>query len=380
MSKIVEGVWDCRYCGAKKIRGAFRDCPSCGHPRDKTVKFYLDNPNNFVDNETAEKLNKNPDWVCRFCECLNSDDNTHCVGCGAERTESCDTYFTQQAKNEATKEQQAYEERERLLRDALEQTARMEEKVQQDVDSERYERNADFPPKRKSKKRIWVPILSVLLALVMIAGIVWLCLPKNVEGIITDFSWERQIAVEEYKTVRESDWSLPPGATYVSEQLEIKSYVRVLDHYETKTRTYTERVLSHYETKTTYKDMGNGYFQQQTEQVPVYKNVTKTETYQEPVYRNDPVYAPKYTYDIDKWVYSHTAKSSGDNHEPMWPELHLKDNQRQGTKSEKYHVLLDIDGEAKSYSMSYDEWVSLQTGQSVKLKVDVLGHATLVDE
>lgn len=377
MSNIIEGVWDCRYCGAKKIRGAFRECPSCGHPRDSTVKFYLDNPNNFVDDETAKNLNQNPDWVCRFCECLNSDDNTHCIGCGAERTEACEDYFTQQRKNEEAREQQ--------LRQAAERLTLQSEELMQSAADEAYDEMASFaedPPltKREKRQRFWGIFATVLLILALIGGIVWLCLPKTVEGVVSNFSWERTIAIEEYKTVREQDWSIPPGGTYVSESIEIKSYVQVIDHYETKTRTYTVREFSHYETKTTYKDMGNGYFKTETQQVPVYKNVTKTETYQEPVYRNEPVFATKYTYDIDKWVYERTAKAEAQNHNPEWPELHLEDNQRQGSKGERYTVTIIVDNETKSYTMSYEEWAVLQSGQTVRLQVDVTGHASIIND
>ena len=40
MGRIIEGVWDCVYCGATKIRGGLRECPQCGHPRDENVEFY----------------------------------------------------------------------------------------------------------------------------------------------------------------------------------------------------------------------------------------------------------------------------------------------------------------------------------------------------
>ena len=40
MGKIIEGVWDCAYCGTDKIRGAIRKCPNCGRQRDDNIKFY----------------------------------------------------------------------------------------------------------------------------------------------------------------------------------------------------------------------------------------------------------------------------------------------------------------------------------------------------
>ena len=41
----------------------------------------------------------------------------------------------------------------------------------------------------------------------------------------------------------------------------------------------------------------------------------------EPVYRQDPVYATKYYYDIDKWVDTgNDYPSSGKDHKPYWNE------------------------------------------------------------
>lgn len=75
MGRIIEGVWDCAYCGAKKVRGSLRDCPQCGHPRDNNVTFYIDNPKNYVyDEEEAARARIGPDWVCPACECLNPAD------------------------------------------------------------------------------------------------------------------------------------------------------------------------------------------------------------------------------------------------------------------------------------------------------------------
>ena len=93
--------------------------------------------------------------------------------------------------------------------------------------------------------------------------LVMLFTPKVMDVEVQDFSWNRGINVEELVTVEESDWSLPAGARLKYEQPEIKGYTQVLDHYETKTRTYTEQVLDHYEEYVSgYRDLGNGHFEE----------------------------------------------------------------------------------------------------------------------
>ena len=41
MGKIIEGLWDCPFCGNKRIRAGQKTCPDCGHPQDENTKFYM---------------------------------------------------------------------------------------------------------------------------------------------------------------------------------------------------------------------------------------------------------------------------------------------------------------------------------------------------
>ena len=41
MGKIIEGLWDCPFCGNKRIRAGQKTCPDCGHPQDENIKFYM---------------------------------------------------------------------------------------------------------------------------------------------------------------------------------------------------------------------------------------------------------------------------------------------------------------------------------------------------
>ena len=42
--KLVMMYWDCSSCDSRGIEGTKRECPHCGNPRGKDVKFY-----NFAD-------------------------------------------------------------------------------------------------------------------------------------------------------------------------------------------------------------------------------------------------------------------------------------------------------------------------------------------
>ena len=358
MGKIIEGVWDCTYCNTDKIRGSIRKCPTCGRQRDDGVKFYIADPKNYISDEAAANLNKNPDWLCSFCDGLNSDDNTTCYNCGASREDSELNYFQNREKKEREKA-----EREQ---------------------AEIHVSNANDIPKPQKPNKNWKKRLKVGLALfivlAIIAGIVYACLPKKQEVVVESFEWERVLEVEEYKTVQESDWKVPSGGRVYDQREEIKEYKQVFDHYETKTRTYTEQVLDHYETVVVgHRDLGNGHFEEITERQPVYRTETKTETYQEPFYRQEPVYATKYYYDIERWVHKKDYKTSEKNHEPYWYDYKCAENERTQEKSATYNVVVKTEkGKTKKCELSYSEWAALKEGQTVTMKISMNGEAEII--
>ena len=127
---VVEGYWDCQYCENKGIRGRFKTCPHCGHPRDASVTFYtkeIGHDQAITDEEfareraeadknsrsssakageesirasdepslysrgagegrgTAEDAHDASDWLCDYCGSYNKAADLICAFCGAER-------------------------------------------------------------------------------------------------------------------------------------------------------------------------------------------------------------------------------------------------------------------------------------------------------
>lgn len=110
MGKLVEGLWDCPYCGSKGIRAGHKTCPSCGHPQDENTKFYLPDTITYVSDEEAAKISRNPDWQCSFCGSLNKDDNKFCNSCGASKEDSEKNYFQMRQEQEEKKKQKEIKE------------------------------------------------------------------------------------------------------------------------------------------------------------------------------------------------------------------------------------------------------------------------------
>ena len=333
MGKIVVGCWDCDYCGADRISGEIKICPNCGKPRGKDVTFYMAGPKNYV--EDPDKINKNPDWVCPYCQTLNPDDNKFCSACGSAREESDTNYFESKEKD-----------RER------------EEKREED---RRKAEGTDLAARASGRSRL--PLILILLAIFGL--MVFAFMPKTRKMHVDSRTWERSVSIERYQEVRESSWNLPDGAWDVTSRDEVYTYNHVLDHYETRTREVSEQVLDGYDTEIEYRDLGNGYYEEIEHQVPRYRTEYHTETYQEPVYVDIPVFAKKYYYSIMKWLYDRDEVTSGADNEPYYAELNLPDNERESGRSEQYWIL---SGD-KRYRVNYDLWKQIKTGSDIRATV-----------
>ena len=368
--RILEGVWDCTYCGTAKIRGSVYKCPRCGRQRDKDITFYLDDKTNFVSEEKAKDISRNPDWLCSYCDGLNPDGDLICRNCGATKEDSEHNYFTNKAKRLSAKQQF--------------QTCSTSEK--EIVDKEKDEEKVSDAMERKTpwykNKKILIGISASILSVLMVLGLLFVFLPKMKTVTVQSFSWERITEVQEYKTVQESNWTLPAGGRLQYTAEEIRSYNHVIDHYETKTRTRTEQVLDHYETYVSgYRDLGNGHFQEILSQRPVYRTETITEQYQEPVYKNVPIYDTKYYYEIERWVHKENKTTRGNDQDPYWYTGKIRDNERLVNSTEAYQILvITEDGEEKTFSVSFDKWKSMSIGQMAKMWVHFNGTADLITE
>ena len=440
MGRLIEGVWDCPYCGSERIRGSIRECPTCGRQRDQDISFYIADPKNYVDQKTAETISRNPDWLCSYCDGLNDDNVNECHHCGASREGSEKNYFEHKDEVEArrgnkngrprryTDSDFLYIDGKFLLKtpetqakyDAINRAPLYEQEAKKEA-TDRYSNHAydsfggnsvntrkqdhddrmphitketdeeklvkslfqrDTNKKRFSLKNIFKFGAGLLAALLLIACVAWLFTPKIQDVTVHDFSWERNINVQKLVTLEQSGWSLPPGARLQSHQQEIQGYEQVLDHYETKTEEYYESELTGYETHVSYIDLGNGYFEEVETKTPVYEQVKKTREIQVPIYRDEPIYATKYYYEIDEWQHDYTSTSSGNDKSPYWNEITITNSkQREGNRTETYYVsVVNQDGEIKKYSFDFNTWNELESGQTVTIKTTVFGTAELVKD
>ena len=346
MSKLVMGYWDCPVCGNKEIRGDVTNCPSCGRARGD-VKFYMKNVEEgssreendrtdieYLTEEQAKYVSKNPDWYCSFCNSLNSDNAQFCGNCGATREDSEGNYF------------------DRLKKKQEEEAAELA--AQPQVSSQ---------PQKGSRKPL-VIIAVILLAIVAIFA--WMNGNKTAGDLqVTALNWIRNINIEENRMYSESGWSLPDGAEQTNARQEIHHYDSVLDHYESVDVQRSRQVVDHYETYYTYEDNGNGTFTEVSHQRPVYETEYYTETVQQPVYRQVPRYATKYYYNIWRWTPSRDVTATGTDHNVEWPVPELAENEREGQRTEDYRFTVEHTKEKKSpetYRLAESDWMNINVG------------------
>ena len=357
MGKLVMGYWDCPFCGNKGIAGNVVNCPACGRARGD-VQFYMKNVEEgeireqnqtgdieYLSSEQAKAVSDNPDWYCSFCNSLNSDNAAFCSNCGASRADSESNYFDQLQKK---KEKEATEA-------AAQQT----------------------PPKKRNP-------LKLILALAAVAIAFLLFLNSKTTGSlkVTALNWYRSIAVEQYTSFDESGWELPAGAKLTSQKKELLRTDKVVDHYVNRQVQRSRRVIDHYETYYTYSDRGNGTFEEIAHERPVYTTEYYTETVRDPVYRDVPRYATKYYYTIWRWVEDHRVEASGTDHEAIWPDPALQENEREGKRNEKYGFTVESekDHSSKTYSLEETEWRKVNVGDFVNITTNRKGSETYLSD
>jgi hypothetical protein len=395
MGRIVETLWNCPYCGSKGIRGGIQTCPNCGKTRSKDTKFYLPENITYVAEPVADK----PDWYCPFCDSYNPHNEKNCKLCGAP-CDKAKTYFDMLKEQGRTADLQNPDDdpvaptcHESDTYDSLDDYDR-NQPVRQAVRTDEtpvvipayiapgYTATTHPAKARKMPEFLQTArgrILTGIFLLILILTAIFI--PKSKTVTIDTASWSRRIQIEQNTLIEENDWSVPGDAVEILRtRSEIHHYDRVLDHYETVTEQKSRQVQDGYDITYTYRDMGNGYAEEIEHRTPRYRTEYYTETHQEPVYRDEPVYQTKYYYTVWRYVYDHTESTSGisttaQTSTPVWPEVHLQSDQRTGKRTEEYSVAChNAKNKTATYTVNDQTlWEQLIPGNTYKVKISA-GH------
>src|SRR4051812_15298131 len=81
MADVFEMLWDCAFCGQKKLLGkTHRHCPSCGAAQDPSARYF---PADADKVRVQDHVLVGADKLCPACQAPKSARATHCGACGA---------------------------------------------------------------------------------------------------------------------------------------------------------------------------------------------------------------------------------------------------------------------------------------------------------
>lgn len=404
---IWEGAWDCPYCGRTRNRGPEKFCGGCGIPRGGDVKFYLPEDARLVkDEEELARAKAGPDWKCEYCGADNHTDKEFCSGCGAPK-DGAPVRKVIEYKFDETKEGKKIDYTLKLTGTgfAVEAMGQIFEGKTADEafnkffehlrESEKLVKERSYPeppikaPQSTSHqkqspvtKALFFGCFSLIFFFILFA--IYMIIPRRTSGTVNGFHWQTSIDLERLNTLTETKWEyeVPNDARIMSRRREIHHYNKVQIGTTTKSKTVTEKIKTGTKkVKVGTRDKGNGYFEDVYEDRPIYKEVEKKVTYQEPVYRDVPEYRYKVTYQIDRWQIVGTRSDSGDDQNASVPELKPGYKERKGKISEEFTVFFEGPKKKKlTYkTRNKEEWLTFRIGQKYELKADLHGNVTKIE-
>ena len=344
-----------------------------------------------------EKISRNPDWLCSYCECLNPDTSNNCIGCGALKEDSEKNYFKMKAEREAKqlKNQQELEK----LQSFNDEDCSYKEHTYNNLDNysntiinnniysecnqfNSYSNKKDYNKKRQNINLDWNKIITIGASafgiLLLLFGLIWLFMPKKDTLTVKQINWDYSIEIQEEQTFKESGWDVPIGARVYDEKEELHHTDKVIDYYETVEVEKSKDVIVGYELE--YVDLGNGYFEE-VDGDPIYEKEYYIEEEQVPVYKDVPIFKTKYYYYIDKWVYKRSVDTNGIDKNPYFGEVNLKYKEREGTKTKNYSInVINKNEEQKTYPISEENWKKINVNDVLEVKVNKIGLITEILE
>ena len=169
-----------------------------------------------------------------------------------------------------------------------------------------------------SKKDMVLIIIAFLL--VFASAMLRLC-HKNIQATLQDKSWKRDAEIENYITVKRSDWSVPKGGRVYEEQKEARYYV-------------TNRLVTFYK-----------------------------------IFPILPIYDTKFYYEIDEWKVTRNVTTEGKDNDPYWGKINLTGKERVSKKTETYTLIFEAGGKGFSAEVPLEIWKSLQIGDTSNITI-----------
>jgi hypothetical protein len=317
---VYEMMWDCRYCGQKKLLGlTHRFCAGCGAPQDPAARY-------FPPDEEKVAVQDHPfvgaDVACPACKQPMGRAAKCCTNCGSP------------------------------IEGGVEVARRADVVVPPPGATPLGLAGAQAPAK-KSSLGVVLAVAGVLGAVVLVAVLVAVLWKKDAAFEVTGREWQRDIVVEVFDVTRKSAWcdERPAGAREVSRRKEPRGTTKVKDGETCQTRK---------------KDMGNGTYKEVRECTPKYKDVPATDD--------------RCELEVTAWKPARTLTEKGTNDAPKWPAVAIARPgscvgcEREGPRNETYTVNLrdTKSGATTSCTLPEAKWAAFAKGTRWKGQSRVL--------
>jgi len=367
------GTWDCRYCGTKKIWAYNRSCSGCGRPRAADTRFYMPADAPIITEEMKKFFGGGPDWYCSSCDTSNMSDTNKCENCGAPRgiaqQHQIRVYEKAPQSDEETKELEpsarsvsssAYEPPDDVYNPPIHEVREESSYVYQPATIT----STDFD---KSRNYLKIGLISAGALILIILGFLFFNTHK-VNAVVSGFSWNQTVQIEEYQTFHESGWSIPAGGRETHSETRQSGWRTVTDGY--RSEPYTDTCYQ-YVSKTCYQDNGNGSFS--SVECGGNESYSCTKYRDVPITHQEPVYDTWYEYDIDRWAVISSHPTSGEDHEAYYDSAKANgDLQRRVEIPGTYTVFFSCD-EVGNFSRTYNysEWLNFNYEQTHEVTTNV---------
>jgi hypothetical protein len=368
-TRIIEGTWNCSSCDTKGIPARHKKCPSCNNPRELTGKeseFDFGETDaatgkslreGVTDEQALGLANAGADWFCAYCGASNRGDQEICKNCRAERSTDAKA-------------------------------------LQEEADPELAPERPTPPVAPKQRGPLFKVGMAMLGGLFLCCGGtifygIWSSMTHDTTGQVASTEWKRTVYQERFTPVTLEGWAdelhaqatrMPVNGT--GEVAGVENIRGCVPRQRTtrKVADGTQRVCS---TKTRKKacgteehchtqNKGNGFKKEVCEDVTKYCDESYEDCRNETRYRDEPVYAPKCTYDTYQWKeVTHREASGGNGDSPRWPDLSVNAEDRL-RREEKYTLQIEYDGGKKSTTFApktEQEYLGWKKGQQVSLTV-----------
>ena len=318
---VYEMLWDCKYCGQKKLLGiTHRFCAGCGAPQDPNARYYP------ADHEKVA-VQGHPyvgaDVACPACRQPMARAAKCCTNCGSPLDKGVDV-------------------------------ARRADVVVPPPGV--VPPNAPMPARPPAKSSLGL-ILGIVggVLLLLVASILVMAFWKR-EGAfeVSGHSWERNITIERHEAVKKSVWcdDAPGNARVLSRGKEQRGTKKEPDGETCGMRK---------------QDLGNGSYKEVKECTPKFKEVPQMED--------------RCDIEVTEWRRARTLTEKGASlaESPRWPVARTSGGtcigcEREGSRTERYTVeFVDAKGgSSATCEVPEAQWAGFARGSKWKGKVRVM--------